>query len=294
MVIEIFEIINIHGYHLALIELLDVLEYRMTYVDSIHIVPLKHHIEGVTRQWRPLLSLQHQASIPDRTTIAIEELAKFRLSLTLLAFLEKHTADRIVDHRNRKIALIKITADTGVNKEVATYHLHGIASAQPLAQLCIRKEEVSIRHAQLLCQQLVLRLGIAHIACQLHRLMVAQHHRYSTATFRSLSLQLVEQPEYLWHVIASIKNVTDDHQLIIAIRPSQLTINNTICLQKADNQIEAPMGIRHHEGLLRLTLLPLLANHRMKAYIERIIAFMVGYMKRKIVRQRGISDPSSG
>ena len=103
MVIEIFEIINIHGYHLALIELLDVLEYRMTYVDSIHIVPLKHHIEGVTRQWRPLLSLQHQASIPDRTTIAIEELAKFRLSLALLALLEKHTADRIVDHRNRRL-----------------------------------------------------------------------------------------------------------------------------------------------------------------------------------------------
>ena len=47
LMVVVIQIVDIHGYDLSLIETLDVLEYRMTNIDSIHIVTQKHHIERI-------------------------------------------------------------------------------------------------------------------------------------------------------------------------------------------------------------------------------------------------------
>lgn len=47
LMVVVIQIVDIHGDDLSLIETLDVLEYRMTYIDSVHIVSLKNHIERI-------------------------------------------------------------------------------------------------------------------------------------------------------------------------------------------------------------------------------------------------------
>ena len=47
LMVVVIQIVDIHGDDLSLIEPLDVLEYRMTNIDSVHIVTLKHHIERI-------------------------------------------------------------------------------------------------------------------------------------------------------------------------------------------------------------------------------------------------------
>ena len=205
--IVVIQIVDIHGDDLSLIETLNVLEYRMAYIDSVHIVTLKHHVERIAWQWRPFLGLQHQTTIPNGTTVAIKELTELRMSLALLALHKEHTADGVVDYRDFQITIIEHLADTGVHKKVATNHLHGITCGKPSAQLGIRTEEVTIRDSQGVGKHLVFRLGITHIASQLHRLVIAQQHRNTTATLGSLSLKFVEEPENLRHIITSVEDV---------------------------------------------------------------------------------------
>ena len=114
------------------------------------------------------------------------------MSLALLALHKEHPADSVVDHRDTQVTIIELFTDSCMDKQVAANDLHRITCGKPSAQLSIRTEEMAIRNSQGVGKHLIFRLGVTHIASQLHRLVIAQQHRNTTATLGSLGLKFVE------------------------------------------------------------------------------------------------------
>ena len=167
--------------------------------------------------------------------------------------------------------------------------LHRITGTKPFAKFCVRTEQCRIIHTQFSGQCLVLFFGITQIICRHKRFMVTQQKRDMTTCIRRLLLQFIEQPKYLRHIFATVKYITDNHQMVGSKTPMVVFINDIVASQQAHHAIQLAMGVRHHKHFIRLSVLPFRTFDRMQLHIKRITPFVVRDMKGEILRKYCIS-----